>query len=142
MTEKTSAQTKESTRKYIGTVGKRKTAIAMIRLFPKGKGEIIVNKKKLEQYLPDFDLQQIIRSPLKLVDLDKKIDLTILVRGGGKRGQAEAIRHGIARAIELMDKTQRKTLKVAGFLKRDARIKERKKPGLKRARRAPQWQKR
>jgi len=139
MPDKTTPKLKE---KYIYAVGKRKRAIAQVRLFPKGKGEIMINNKKSEQYLPDYELQEIIQAPLKLVDLDKKVDLSILVRGGGKRGQAEAIRHGVARAIQLFNEGTHKTLKVAGFLKRDARIKERKKPGLKRARRAPQWAKR
>jgi len=139
MTDKVQVKSKE---KYIYAVGKRKSAIAQIHLLPKGTGEITINKKKAEVYLPDYELQEIIRSPLKLVDLNNKVNISVLVRGGGKRGQAEAIRHGLARAIEKFDNTKRKTLKVAGFLKRDARIKERKKPGLKRARRAPQWAKR
>jgi len=139
MPDKTPAKIKE---KYIYSVGKRKTAIAQIRLFPKGKGNIIINQKKSTEYLPDYELQETILAPLKLVDLTNKVDISILVKGGGKRGQAGAIRHGIARALNEYDKNLRKTLKVAGFLTRDARIKERKKPGLKRARRAPQWQKR
>jgi small subunit ribosomal protein S9 len=133
---------KETKNKYIYAVGKRKSAVAQVRLFDKGKGEIIINKKKFEDYMPELSMQQIIISPLKLVDWEKKINLTIKVNGGGKKGQAEAIRHAISRAIEKLDKELRKTLKVEGFLKRDSRIKERKKPGLKRARRAPQWSKR
>ena len=139
MAEKTSTKTKN---KYTYAVGKRKASIAQIRLFDKGKGEITINNKTAKEYLPDFELQEIIQAPLKLVDLDKKVDISVLVKGGGKKGQAEAIRHGIARALDKLNKDLRKTLKVAGYLKRDARIKERKKPGLKRARRAPQWQKR
>ncbi|MCX6745465.1 MAG: 30S ribosomal protein S9 [Candidatus Parcubacteria bacterium] len=98
--------------------------------------------KKMNEYLPDSQLQEIIIAPLKLTNLLNKTDLTVLVRGGGKRGQADAIRHGIARALNKYDLSLHKTLKVAGFLTRDARIKERKKPGLKRARKAPQWAKR
>jgi len=128
--------------KFIYAVGKRKRAIAQIRLFDKGKGEIIINNKKLDDYLPDYELQEIIKSPLNITDTAKKVNLTVLVRGGGKKGQAEAIRHGIARALDKLNKDLHKTLKVEGFLTRDSRIKERKKPGLKRARRAPQWQKR
>lgn len=139
MPEKIPTKIKE---KYIYSVGKRKTAIAQIKLFPKGKGNITINQKKSTEYLPDYELQENILAPLKLVDLANKVDISILVKGGGKRGQAEAIRHGIARALNDYDTNLRKTLKVAGFLTRDARIKERKKPGLKRARRAPQWQKR
>jgi small subunit ribosomal protein S9 len=139
MSEKEAIKTKEN---YFYTVGKRKRAVAQIKLFPKGKGEITINKKKSKEYLPDYQLQEIITAPLKLSNLAAKVDISVLVSGGGKTGQAEAIRHGIARAIEKYDKSQRKVLKVAGFLKRDARIKERKKPGLKRARKAPQWAKR
>lgn len=141
MAKEKTRETKES-RKYIYAIGKRKTAVAQVRLFAKGKGEVTINSKKSTEFLPDFELQGKILSPLKLVGLDKKVDILVLVKGGGKRGQAEAIRHGIARALEKLDKELRKNLKVAGFLKRDARIKERKKPGLKRARRAPQWSKR
>lgn len=139
--KKITSKTKE-TRKYTYAVGKRKTAVAQIRLFDKGKGNITINDKAAKEYLPDFELQQIISAPLNLVDLAKKVDISVLVKGGGKRGQADAIRHGIARALEKLNKDLRKTLKVAGFLRRDARIKERKKPGLKRARKAPQWSKR
>jgi len=139
MPEKEIIKSKE---KYFYAVGRRKRAIAQVRLIPKGKGEIIINKKKMNDYLPDSMLQEIILAPLKLTNLANKTDLTILVRGGGKRGQADAIRHGIARALNKYDLNLRKTLKVAGFLTRDARIKERKKPGLKRARKAPQWAKR
>ncbi|MFA5188358.1 MAG: 30S ribosomal protein S9 [Patescibacteria group bacterium] len=139
MPEKIIPKTKE---KYIYAVGKRKRAIAQIRLIPKGKGEIMINNKKSEQYLPDYELQEIILAPLRLVDLDKKVDISVIVRGGGKKGQAEAIRHGIARTIQIYNEDTHKTLKVAGYLKRDARIKERKKPGLKRARKSPQWAKR
>ncbi len=142
---KTATKTKETPKakeQYISTVGRRKRAVALVRLFDKGKGEITINNKPAKEYLPDFEMQKIINEPLDLVDLTSKVNLTVLVRGGGKRGQAEAIRHGIARALQKLNKDLRKTLKVAGFLKRDARIKERKKPGLKRARRAPQWAKR
>jgi small subunit ribosomal protein S9 len=144
MAEKTTPKTKTTTPKgkYIYAVGKRKRAIAQIRLFAKGRGDMIINDKPGKEYLPDLILQQIIYSPLKLTDLDNKVDITVLVKGGGKKGQAEAIRHGISRALDILDKDLRKALKPAGFLKRDARIKERKKPGLKRARRAPQWAKR
>lgn len=139
MPEKAPIKNKE---KYFYAVGRRKTAVAQVRLIPKGKGEIVINHKKINEYLPDTQLQEIILAPLKLTNLLNKTDLTILVKGGGKSGQAEAIRHGIARALNKYDLNLRKTIKVAGFLTRDARIKERKKPGLKRARKAPQWAKR
>jgi len=139
---KTKDAPKTQAKQYVFAVGRRKRAVALIRLFEKGKGEIIINNKQAKEYLPDLELQKIITEPLNLVNLDKKIDLSIVVKGGGKKGQAEAIRHGIARALEKLNKDLRKTLKVAGFLTRDSRIKERKKPGLKRARKAPQWAKR
>lgn len=141
MTEKTVVKTKENT-KYIKAVGRRKCSIAQVRLTPKGTGQVFVNNKEFNKYFPEALLQEKINAPLKLTDLYGKVDMTIIVRGGGKTGQAEAVRLGIARAIQLYDKEMRKTLKVAGFLKRDARVKERKKPGLRRARRAPQWAKR
>ncbi len=141
-TKEVSKEAPKAKEQFISAVGRRKRAIASIRLFAKGKGEITINKKPAKTYLPDFEMQKIINEPLNLVDLGSKVNISILVRGGGKRGQAEAIRHGIARALQKLNKDLRKTLKVAGFLTRDARIKERKKPGLKRARRAPQWAKR
>lgn len=140
MTDKIAVKTKENN--YFPAVGRRKSAIAQVRLFPKGTGNIEVNKRKFIEYFSEALLQEKIYEPLKLVGLDKKVDITVKVVGGGKTGQAEAVRHGISRALQNMDKELRKTLKVAGFLKRDARIKERKKPGLRRARRAPQWAKR
>jgi small subunit ribosomal protein S9 len=128
--------------KYIYAVGRRKSAIAQVRLYEHGTGKITINNIDCQQYFKDLGLIETIFTPLKLVDLDKKIDCTVIVRGGGQNGQSEAIRHAIARALDKFNKDLHKTLKVAGFLTRDARIKERKKPGLKRARRAPQWQKR
>ncbi len=131
----------KDTARYFFALGRRKTSIARVKLFIKGKGEISINGKKSQEYLPDYVLQETINAPLKLVNLSKA-DAIISVNGGGKTGQAEAIRLAIARALIKFDKELRKTLKVAGYLHRDPRIKERKKPGLKRARRAPQWQKR
>jgi small subunit ribosomal protein S9 len=142
--DKTPIKTKEANKvldKYYFAIGRRKTSTARIKLFIKGKGEITINGKKSQEYLPDYVLQESINAPLKLVNL-AKADAIISVNGGGKRGQTEAIRLGITRALIKYDKNLRKTLKVAGFLHRDPRVKERKKPGLKRARRAPQWQKR
>jgi len=139
--DKTPIKTKDTQNKYSFAVGRRKSSIARVKLFVKGKGDITINGKKSQEYLPDYILQEIINAPLKLVNL-AKADVIVVVTGGGKRGQAEAIRLAISRALIKSDKDLRKTLKVAGFLHRDPRIKERKKPGLKRARRAPQWQKR
>lgn len=127
--------------KYNHGIGKRKTSIAQVRIY-KGKGEIIVNDKPLKEWADYTELAEKITSPLKAVGLEGKFDITILVQGGGKNSQAEAIRHGIARALEDSDSTLRGALKQLGFLSRDSRIKERKKFGLKRARRAPQFSKR
>jgi small subunit ribosomal protein S9 len=133
---------KPKKRDYIYTKGGRKEATALVKLFPQGQGEILINEKDYREYFPYFELQQIVEAPLKLIKQKDKFNLSIKVSGGGKRGQAEAIRHGIARALIKLNPLFRKPLKKAGFLKRDPRAKERKKPGLKRARRAPQWQKR
>ncbi len=138
----TTTKANKTERKYFYAVGRRKTAIAQVRLWEGGKGEITVGAKKLAEYLPDEELRTIVLAPLEEHNLSKNFDVTILVRGGGKRGQAEAIRLGIARAVELHTPELRKALKASGYLKRDARIKERKKPGKKRARRSPQWSKR
>lgn len=128
--------------KYIATVGRRKTAVARIRRHTEGTGTITINGMPLDSYFNQEELREIVRSPLMLVDPENRVDYTVKVHGGGSHSQAEAIRHGLARALIIFDKTWRVTLKRAGWLKRDARVKERKKPGLKRARRAPQWQKR
>lgn len=121
--------------------GKRKTAIAQVKLIPQGKGEITINQKDYRKYFPYFVWQKKILDPLKLTSLEKG-DVIVRVKGGGMNAQAESIRLGISRALIKYNPEFRKILKPVGFLSRDARIKERKKPGLKRARRAPQWQKR
>lgn len=127
---------------YYYANGKRKTSVARVKLFLSGSGEVKVNDKKIEEYFPVAFHHEIIRSPLKLTGHNKTFDIVAIVIGGGINSQAEAIRHGVAKALEEYDENLRLTLKKAGFLTRDARIKERKKPGLKRARRAPQWNKR
>lgn len=127
--------------KYIKSIGKRKTATAQIRLYPKGKGIIVINKVKLNEYFGP-NLVTIINQPLKLTTHLKDLNFSILVKGGGKIAQAHAVLHGIARTLILMDSELRPKLKAKGWLTRDARKKERKKPGLKKARRAPQWSKR
>lgn len=127
---------------YLYAVGRRKKSIARVRLFKKGEGKITINEKPSDEYFPTMELKQIIKQPLEKVGMLKDLDFSVKVAGGGVRGQAEATRHGIARALLVLDKDLRTTLKPEGFLKRDSRRKERKKPGLKRARRAPQWQKR
>lgn len=127
---------------YIYNVGKRKTAIATIRLYKKGDGKIEINSMEIGKYFKEKTLEDIASSPLDLVTQRKNVNVTIQVKGGGRRGQAEAIRNGIAKALLELNPNFRKPLKKAGFLSRDSRKKERKKPGLKSARRAPQWRKR
>lgn len=132
---------KKIKRNYFFSIGRRKESIARVRFYPKEPREIIINNKKFENYFNTFTLQKIVLIPFDLINIhDGKI--TIKVNGGGKRGQAESIRLGLSRVLEKFDPNLRKILKRAGLLKRDARVKERKKYGLKRARRAPQWQKR
>lgn len=127
--------------KYIYGLGRRKNAVAQVRLYEKGKGEVVVNGKEYKEYFPTFLLQTIIFQPFETLG-EKNFDVSIKVKGGGKRGQAEASRHGIARALVKLSEDFKKPLKRKGFLTRDPRVKERKKYGLKGARRAPQWQKR
>ena len=127
--------------KYLETVGRRKSATARVRLFKSGKGLIMVNGQTLESYMTPT-LVSVAKEPLKLAGTAKELDFSIIVNGGGKKGQAGAIRHGIARALVEMEADLRLAFKAKDFLTRDARIKERKKPGLKKARRAPQWAKR
>lgn len=125
---------------YHYAVGKRKTSVALVRLY-RGAGKFVVNGVEAKKYFSvGWDA---FTAPFKVAELaQKEYDLSIEVSGGGIHSQAEACRHGVTQALELEDATRRKALKAAGFLTRDARIKERKKPGLKRARRSPQWAKR
>lgn len=132
----------EEKKKYFYGKGGRKESVALVRIFPSGKGELLINKKDYKIYFPYFEFQDVILSPLKLIGLEDKVDISVKVKGGGKRSQAEAIRHGIARGLLKFNPNFRSPLKKVGFLTRDSRAKERKKPGLKRARRAPQWSKR
>ncbi|MEA1963132.1 MAG: 30S ribosomal protein S9 [Patescibacteria group bacterium] len=127
--------------KYISAIGRRKTSVSRVRLYKKGDGHIMVNEKKADIFFtPDCIL--IINQPLKLTGHLKDIDISILSKGGGKKGQADAARHGIARALISLDENLKPAIKAKGWLTRDARRKERKKPGLKKARKAPQWSKR
>lgn len=130
-----------SKRQYFYSSGKRKTAIARVRLYAEGKGAMAVNDKQLHEYFSALQVENAI-APLVLVGKKSDFDIDIRVLGGGKSAQSDAIRHGISRALLLFDPELRLSLKHEGFLRRDARIKERKKPGLKRARRAPQFSKR
>ena len=122
--------------------GRRKKAIARVRLIPDGSGAITINKRSLDEYFGLDTLKLIVRQPLELTGATAKYDIIVNVHGGGFTGQAGAIRHGISRALVLADEDTKAALKKAGFLTRDPRAKERKKYGLKKARRAPQFSKR
>ena len=122
--------------------GRRKKAIARVRLIPDGSGAITINKRSLDEYFGLDTLKLIVRQPLELTGSSAKYDIIVNVHGGGFTGQAGAIRHGISRALVLADEDTKAALKKAGFLTRDPRAKERKKYGLKKARRAPQLSKR
>lgn len=130
----------ETVTQYLGT-GRRKKSVARVRLLP-GSGNITVNKRDIEDYFGYETLKMIVRAPMVLTDTLSKFDVNVNVYGGGYTGQAGAIRHGIARALIVADPELRGALKKAGFLTRDPRMKERKKYGLKAARRAPQFSKR
>ncbi|HET6871760.1 MAG TPA: 30S ribosomal protein S9 [Sporolactobacillaceae bacterium] len=125
---------------YYGT-GRRKSSVARVRLVP-GDGKIVVNKRDINEYMDFETLKKIVRQPLVATETEGKYDVLVTVEGGGFTGQAGAIRHGIARALLQADPEYRGTLKRAGYLTRDPRMKERKKYGLKAARRAPQFSKR
>lgn len=131
---------KKSEVEYIAT-GRRKTAIARVRLMP-GTGDIKVNGRSFKEYFPTVDLQLVIEAPFKVVEGMDKFDVVALCDGGGIAGQAGALRHGISRALLSVDETYRALLKKAGFLTRDPRMKERKKPGRPGARRRFQFSKR
>jgi len=138
--------------KYYETVGRRKESIARVRLFTKKstdvlasneeKAIVMVNKKSYINYFTDVNLQHVVESPLRKLKSLNRFKVTVIVNGGGIAGQAGAIKHGISRALELFDGNFRKKLKKSGFLTRDSRAKERRKYGLKKARKAPQWNKR
>lgn len=130
-----------ATRSYFYSVGKRKTAIARVRLFQDGKGDVKVNDVDLKKYFAGTQIENAI-APLIITSNKTAVDIEAVVIGGGKSAQSDAIRHGISRALLLLNPELRHDLKHAGFLRRDSRVKERKKPGLHRARRAPQFSKR
>ena len=126
--------------KYYGT-GRRKSSVARVYLVP-GTGKVTINKKDMDEYFGLETLKIIVRQPLEATNMADKFDVIVNVKGGGFTGQAGAIRHGIARALNKYDLDLRPTLKKAGYLTRDPRMKERKKYGLQKARRAPQFSKR
>ncbi|MBM3257419.1 MAG: 30S ribosomal protein S9 [Candidatus Liptonbacteria bacterium] len=131
----------ETKNKYTEAVGRRKTSVARVRLM-KGKGDITVNDQKVEEYFQLSRLRLMLEAPLERLKLKDKVEISAKVSGGGLMSQAEAIRHGIARAIVMQTPEMKLQLRAFGFLTRDSRMVERKKYGLKKARRAPQWAKR
>ena len=128
--------------KYIESIGRRKEAVARVRLHHGGTGTIKINDRELVEYLPLEIMQQAVISPLKETGMENVFDITVVVKGGGVHGQADAIRLGIARGLVDFNPEFRGTLKKVGFLSRDARVRERKKFGHRSARRSPQWSKR
>ena len=122
--------------------GRRKSSIARAKVIANGTGSIVINGKKLEEYFGLGTLQYIVKQPLVLLGLEEKVDVSVNVQGGGLTGQAGAIRHAIARGLVNVNDAYKAELKKAGFLTRDSRAKERKKYGLKKARKAPQFSKR
>jgi len=133
---------KEEKIEYFEAVGRRKTAVARVRLWTKGKGDFLVNSKPYQEYFPILRLREVAVSALKKMKCLEQFNINALVKGGGVAAQAEAVRHGTSRALVLFNLDYKKRLRKAGFLTRDPRMRERKKFGLKRARKAPQWQKR
>ena len=132
---KTTEQTKLNT-------GRRKSSVARVKVLPNGTGKITINKRDINDYFPLETLRQIVKQPLVLTSMEEKVDVVVNVYGGGLTGQAGAIRHGITRGLVELNEAYKPELKKAGFVTRDARKKERKKYGLKKARKAPQFRKR
>ena len=132
----------KSKKPYLYGTGRRKSSVARVHLFPGGTGAITINGRDIDDYFGLETLKLIVRQPLVATDTVGKVDIVATVSGGGVTGQAGALRHGISRSLLLVDEAYRPILKKAGFLTRDPRMKERKKYGLKAARRAPQFSKR
>ena len=132
----------ESKKKYFYGTGRRKSSVARVRVYDNGTGSIIINGRDINDYFGLETLKLIVNQPLIATEMVGKVDIVVTVAGGGVSGQAGAIRHGISRALLELNPEIRATLKAAGFLTRDPRMKERKKYGLKAARRAPQFSKR
>lgn len=127
---------------YFYANGKRKNAIATVRLYPQGGGEITINGVGLREWADHENMVNNVLQPLVLLGAKKEVDLEVITRGGGKVAQSEAIRLGISRAFVKKDSALREQMKTEGLLTRDSRVKERKKPGRRRARKSPQWSKR
>ena len=132
----------ESKKKYFYGTGRRKSSVARVRVYENGTGAITINGRDIDEFFGLDTLKLVVRQPLNTTDLVGKVDVDVTVAGGGVSGQAGAIRHGISRALVEMNAEYRPALKAAGFMTRDPRMKERKKYGLKGARRAPQFSKR
>ena len=132
----------ESKRKYFYGTGRRKSSVARVRVFENGTGAITINGRDIDDYFGLDTLKLVVRQPLVATDMLGKVDVVVTVAGGGVSGQAGAIRHGVSRALVVLNPEFRAALKAAGFMTRDPRMKERKKYGLKAARRAPQFSKR
>ena len=132
----------QSKKPYLYGTGRRKSSVARVHVYPNGTGSITINGRDIEEYFGLDTLKMIVRQPLVATATEGKVDIVATVKGGGVSGQAGALRHGVARALLLVDGEYRAILKKAGFLTRDPRMKERKKNGLKAARRAPQFSKR
>lgn len=128
--------------KYTQAIGRRKQAVAQVRIYPGGSGKVTVNDKDIKEYFPVESIRQNAIAPLKEVGRDEAVDVSVRATGGGLRGQADAVKLGIARALVKDDESLKTTIKSKGFLTRDPRRKERKKFGLRGARRAKQWRKR
>jgi small subunit ribosomal protein S9 len=140
-TAEVKVETSSTKGKYIKAIGRRKTASAQVRIYLSGKGEISINGKPVEKYF-DADRAAIAVQPLKLTGVGKEVDISVLAKGGGVNSQAEAMRHGLARVLILLNPELDGAIRAKGWMTRDSRKVERKKPGLKKARRAPQWSKR
>lgn len=133
---------KKKADRYYEAVGRRKTAIARVRLYTRGDKNFLVNGKEFDKYFVPVEFKNVVEAPLVKMNCTDRFRISVVVNGGGVISQAEAIRHGITRALVLFNADFKKRLKKSGYLTRDPRMKERKKPGLKKARRAPQWAKR
>lgn len=131
-----------ATTTYTGATGRRKTSVARVRITPASKLSVEVNGKEFEAYFPTAELRKVVTSVFEAEGATDKYKVTAVLKGGGISSQAQALRHGIARALVAADEGLRTKLKVKGYLKRDPRAKERRKFGLKKARKAPQWSKR
>lgn len=129
-------------KRYIEKMGRRKTSSARVRLTPASKMNILINDKSIEDYFPTVEMQTIVNEPFTVSQTAQKFAITVLTHGGGIHSQAEAVRHGIAQALVEFDNDNKATIKKAKLLTRDSRAKERRKFGLKKARKSPQWSKR